>query len=306
MDRPDVLELANRWDEAWHDQARSFEREAVARFWGLLTLPARALDPVRPRAMLQACTVLRNARFAGAAVQRMFFADQAFTEVDAIFLGVGSALGHHEGQDAWVVEVERKVANRQADYWVAMRRARRFAELLATQFGVRARPVVIYEDDGGRLSYDLFEGDVLVLSMSSLRATTRGLRFSTLGDLPGPACDRTLVKVALLRALVHHNPHIPGAFASGLALARAVEDHGWSPRLPAVGHQDVDSLPGSVDVWLRRAREDDAHLAARVERYMAEMVDAGLLQRGLPDPRVSREGGDIILQLLRVEAESDR
>lgn len=52
----DALALANKMDESWHDQSRSFEREAVTRFWRLLTLPARALDPERPRSMLRAAT----------------------------------------------------------------------------------------------------------------------------------------------------------------------------------------------------------------------------------------------------------
>ena len=105
MTRQDALALTNELDDAWHDQTRSFEREAVTRFWGLLTLPARALDPGRPRELLQAATVLRNARFKGEWVKGMFFANKDFTEVDAIFLQVGSSLGHPRGDDAWVVEV---------------------------------------------------------------------------------------------------------------------------------------------------------------------------------------------------------
>ncbi len=31
MHRPDALTLANTLDEAWHDQPRSFEREALTR-----------------------------------------------------------------------------------------------------------------------------------------------------------------------------------------------------------------------------------------------------------------------------------
>ncbi len=66
MHRPDALTLANTLDEAWHDQPRSFEREALTRFWGLLTLPARILDPAAPSKMLRSAAVLRNARFTGA------------------------------------------------------------------------------------------------------------------------------------------------------------------------------------------------------------------------------------------------
>lgn len=45
----DLLTLANHLDDTWHNQSRSFEREAITRFWGLLTMPARALDPELPR-----------------------------------------------------------------------------------------------------------------------------------------------------------------------------------------------------------------------------------------------------------------
>ena len=80
MTRQDALALANELDDAWHDQTRSFEREAVTRFWGLLTLPARALEARRPRELLKAATVLRNARFKGDQVKGMFFANKDFTE----------------------------------------------------------------------------------------------------------------------------------------------------------------------------------------------------------------------------------
>ena len=53
MARVDVLTLANELDTAWHKQPRGFEREAITRFWGLLTLPARALDPTLPRTLLR-------------------------------------------------------------------------------------------------------------------------------------------------------------------------------------------------------------------------------------------------------------
>ncbi len=123
MTRLDTLELANVLDAAWHGQTKCFEREAITRFWGLLTLPARLLDPERLREMLGAATILRNARFKGEPVKGMFFADKDFTEVDALFLQVGSSLGHPLGEDAWVVEVERKVAHHQGDYYVAIQRA---------------------------------------------------------------------------------------------------------------------------------------------------------------------------------------
>ena len=63
----DLLQLANTLDDAWHKQSRSFEREAITRFWGLLTLPARALDPKLPRQLLRSASVLRNACFGGRA-----------------------------------------------------------------------------------------------------------------------------------------------------------------------------------------------------------------------------------------------
>jgi hypothetical protein len=300
---PDALALANRMDEAWHDQPRSFEREAVTRFWGLLTLPARVLDPERPRAMLSAASVLRNARFKGDAVKGMFFANKDFTEVDALFLSVGSSLGHVHGEAAWVVEVERKSANQQGDYYLAIQRAREFAALLRAQFGVHARPVVIFEDDGGRYSYKDFDGEVLLISMGALRERTRGLRFPSLGDLPGLACDKTLVKLAILRQLVAGDPNHPEWYGGPLALVRAIEADGLNLHLPVVGHQDTGKLPNVVGSWLARDRETELHLADRIDRYLGELHASTMLERLSPAPRLSFEGGQVVLNLLRVESE---
>jgi len=299
----DALAFTNALDDRWHGASRSFEREAITRFWGLLTLPARALDPEGPRRLLDAATVLRNARFTGTAVQDMFFEDQSFTEVDAVFLNVGSPLGHPVGEDAWVVEVERKTGHHQGDYFRAMHRAKQFAQLLARRFGVRARPVVVYEDDGGKLSYKTFDGEVLLIRMSSLRDRTAGLSFSSLLDIPGMGCDRTLVKLGLLRHLVKSDPRAPGGPADGLAFARAVEADGWPLRLPVVGHQNVESLGTSLARWLGVAREGDEHLASKIVKYCNEMVEAGLLDQGPPEPRLTLDGGQVVLEAMRFEAE---
>lgn len=301
--RPDALALANELDATWHEQPRSFEREAVTRLWGLLTLPARVLDPLRPREMLRAATVLRNARFAGDPVRNMFFANKDFTEVDGIFLDVGSSLGHPRGQDAWVVEVERKSAHEHGDYYVAIQRARRFAELLTRQFGLRARAVVIYEDESGKLSYPDFDGEVLMVAMSVLRDRTRGLAFPAIHDLPGWAGDKTLVKMALLRQLVVSDPNHPAWYGGPLALAREVEADGLSLHKPVVGHQDTDQLPRELRAWLARARESEAELTTRIDRYLDELHARGVLERRAPSPRLSFEGGHVALRILRAEAE---
>lgn len=302
----DALALANEMDEAWHDQPRSFEREAVTRFWGLLTLPARALDHARPRTMLREAIVLRNARFKGDAVKGMFFSNKDFTEVDALFLSVGSSLGHPSGDDAWVVEVERKSAYQQGDYYLAIQRARKFAELLSERFRLRARAVVIFEDGGGRYSYPDFDGDVLVIPMSSLRQRTNGLRFPSLSDLPGLASDKTLVKLVALRHLVAGDPNHPTWYGGPLALAREMEATGWDIHLPVVGHQDTGILPDSVATWIARERETEVHLQERIERYLRELHSRSMLERLVPAPRLSIGGGQVVLRLFRSEFEGSR
>ena len=302
----DILDLVNACDSEWHGQPRSFEREAVTRFWGLLTLPARALDPVLPRKLLATATVLRNARFTGRAVQEMFFEDQHFTEVDALFFGVGSSLGHPRGLDAWIVEVERKQGHHQGDYFRAMHRARQFAALFLQRFGIQARPVVIYEDDGGKLTYKTFDGDVLLITMSTLRDRTRGLSFTSPHDIPGAACDRTLVKLALLRQLVTKDPNVPGGFGTPAALARAAHLDGWPVRLPVLGHQQVDQLPSTLAGWFEQGCEGDKHLSDRVAKYVEELVEAGLLESAFPDPRLTYDGGQAVLRALRAEDQERR
>jgi hypothetical protein len=301
MMRADALVLANECDAAWHDQPRSFEREALTRFWGLLTLPARVLDPHRPREMLRAATVLRNGRFKGEPVRGMFFANKDFTEIDGLFLQVGSSLGHPSGEDAWVVEVERKAAHQQGDYYVAIQRARKFADFISHHFKVRARPVVIFEDDGGKYSYQPFEGEVLLIPMGALRGRTQGLSFPSLVDLPGVASDRTLVKLALLRQLVSHDPNHPGWFGGPLALARASQLDGIPLHMPAVGHQDAGAFPGSIARWIGAEREDDTHLGERIDRYLDQLHRCGVIDRRRPAPRLSTEGGQIVLRLLQGE-----
>ena len=295
----DLLTLANALDDAWHGQSRSFEREAITRFWGLLTMPARALDPNLPRKLLRRATVLRNARFEGRSVEEMFFSNKKFTEVDAIFFDVGSPLGHQSGNDAWVVEVERKQGNNQGDYYLAIQRARRFCQLLEDRFQVNARPVVVYEDDGGKLSYAKFDGDVLLLTMSELRARTRGLRFNAVGDIPGAGSDRLLVKLGLLRQLVDQDPNVPGGFGDALALARTAEVTGWPMQLPVYGHQNVERLPTSTALWFARARQPEARFVARIEKYVGELVADGLLVAPPPHARLTLEGGDAVLKTLR-------
>lgn len=302
----DLLAYVNELDTTWHDQTHTFEREAITRFWGLLTLPARALDPALPARLLKRATVVRNARFTGATVQEMFFENQAFTEVDALFFNVGSPLGHLSGDDAWVVEVERKTGYHQGDYFRAIHRARRFAQLLNDKFGVRARPVMIYEDGGGKLSYQTFEGDVLLITMSTLRERTRGLSFHALTDIPGAAFDRTLVKLALLTQLVRRSPHQPGPTLTPTTLARLAESSGHPVRLTVQGHQHVDTLPSSLAAWFQLARQHDDHLAARVTKYLTELRADGLLDPNHHAPRLTLTGGNVVLKLLQHQSAEAR
>lgn len=72
--------------------------------------------------------------------------------------------------------------------------------------------------------------------------------------------------------------------------------------MPVVGHQEVDALPASVDKWFAMGRQDDAHLAKRVDRYLGELLADGLLDRIHPEPRLSYDGGQVVLRLMRAEA----
>ncbi len=301
MIREDALDLANELDAEWHGQGRMFEREAVARFWALLTLPARILGADRPREMLTSATVVRNARFFGDAVKSMFFADKDFTEVDALFFGVGSSLGHPRGDEAWVVEVERKAGNGQGDYYVAAQRARKFAEYFSARFRIRAWPVVIYEDDGGKLTYQHLDQNVLFIAMGPLRERTRGLRFPSLADIPGLASDKTLVKLALIRQLVAADPNHPGWYGGPRAFARDIESDGLPLQIPVVGHQETTRIPEQLTKWLALERETDDHLEDRISRFLRELHEAGVLDKLKPAPRLSLSGGRIALRLLRAE-----
>jgi hypothetical protein len=139
--------------------------------------------------------------------------------------------------------------------------------------------------------------------MTTLRARTRGLRFPSLADLPGLACDRTLVKLALLRQLVAGDPNHPSWYTGPLALARAVAASGYDLHLPVGGHQDTGALPDHVDAWLAKEREPDGHLEERVRGYLTQLHEQGALDRLLP-PRLSLAGGDIVLTLARAEEEA--
>jgi hypothetical protein len=233
----------------------------------------------------------------------MFFAEKDFTEVDALFLQVGSSLGHPKGEDAWVVEVERKSANQQGDYYVAIQRARKFAELLGQQFRIRARAAVIYEDDSGKYSYPDLDSDVLLIPVGLLRDRTRGLRFPSLADIPGVASDKTSVKLALLRQLAAGDPNHPDWYAGPLSLGRDIHAEGLPLHLPIVGHQDTDRLPDTIATWLTKERETDVHLAERIDRYLAELHAKGQLDHRLPAPRLSVAGGQTVMKLLRAERE---
>lgn len=304
MKREDALSLANEMDAAWHDQARSFEREAVTRFWGLLTLPARALDPALPRAQLRAATVLRNVWLTGAPVKEMFYGPQDTTEVDALFFRVGSALGHTKGDDAWVVEVERKKANQHSDYYKSAARARKVATFVSNRFRVPVRPVLIYDDEDGKFLYPQFEDDLLSLSMSLLRARTRGLSFPALDDLPGLSCDKSLMKLALMRQLVKVNPDELGWYRGPLSLAHDAASDERGLHLPVVGYQDAGMLPHTLETWLSKGRESDDHLETRIEKYLDELFENGMLDGRKPHPRLSVKGGQVVLRLLRSEREN--
>lgn len=139
--------------------------------------------------------------------------------------------------------------------------------------------------------------------MTTLRERTRGLTFRSPHDIPGAGSDRALVKLALLRQLASRDPNIPGAFGTPLALARSVEFAGWPLRHPVVGHQDLDQIADTPARWFGLAREDDNHLGKRVGGHLDELQAGGLLATLSPEPRLSYEGGNAVLRLLRAEAE---
>lgn len=187
-----------------------------------------------------------------------------------------------------------------------MQRARKFATLFAERFRVRTRPVVVYDDDQGRYSYQQFDGEVLLLSMRQLRSRTQGLSFRGLEDVPGLASDRTLAQLALLRQFVKVDPKVHGWYGGPLALANEIARDVSDLHLPLVGHQDAGALPDTLDTWLAKARESDDHLATRIDGYLDELHVNGLLEGRTPQPRLSMKGGHVVLRLLRTEREDAR
>lgn len=106
-----------------------------------------------------------------------------------------------------------------------------------------------------------------------------------------------------MRRLVATDPNHPGWYRGPLGMARDVDQDGLALHLPVVGHQDTGQLPDSLSKWLARERETDAHLADRVDRYPDELHAVGMLDRRHPAPRLSREGGHVVLRLMRSERE---
>jgi len=68
----------------------------------------------------------------------------------------------------------------------------------------------------------------------------------------------------------------------------------------------VEALGTSLARWLGTAREGDEHLANKVAKYCNEMVEAGLLDQGPPDPRLTLDGGQVVLEAMRFEVEGAR
>ena len=293
----DLLGLVNEVDRLWHGQPRDFEREAVTRLFMWLTLPARLLDARRPAALARGSTLLRNVRFNGASVRDIFFRDQDFTEVDAIFLDVGSPVGHTGNGESYVVEVERKAQDRDGDYFRAMQRARKVSALFRRAFDVLLRPVVIYDDRDGQLGYPSFEDDLVVVPMSRLRALTEALPVSHPDEVPGRASDRTMVKLDLLCLLARANPDDPRASrVSPRGLVDAARRGGLDLHLPVMGHQNLDRAPPTLRRWFQASREDDKHLVSRrISRYLSELEEVGAVRGASSHPALTRSGGDVVL-----------
>ena len=293
----DLLDLVNEVDSQWHGQPRDFEREAVTRLFQWLTLPARLLEPRRPAELARRATLLRNVRFNGASVRDIFFRDQDFTEVDAIFLDVGSPVGHTGDGESYVIEVERKAQDRDGDYFRAMQRARKVSALFRRAFDVLLRPVVIYDDRRGQLGYPSFEDDLVVMPMSRLRALTEALAVSHPDEVPGRASDRTMVKLDLLWLLARANPDDPRASrVSPKGLVDAARRGGVDLHLPVMGHQNLDRAASTLRHWLESSREDDKHLVSRrISRYLSELEEAGAVRGAPRHPVLTRSGGDLVL-----------
>lgn len=300
----DLLDFVNRLDRAWHGQSVTYEREALTRLVQMLTLPARLVDPARPAAIVKRATVLRNVRFTGTSVHEFFFEDQTYTEVDGLLIGLGSALGHPARPSIYVVEVERKARDRNADYLRAMQRARKICALLHTRFQVDAWPVLVYDDRRGRLSYARYEGDLVAIPMSHLRAVTGGLPIVDPDAIPGRRGDRTLTKLDLLWQLARSNPDDPwSAPRTAAGLAEGVGRAGLDLRLPVTGHQDLGRAPPRLDRWLEDAREGPGHLEERVGRYLDELADAGQVRRVHDRFALTPAGGDTVLAYSRFRDE---
>ena len=297
----DLLGLVNEVDRNWHAQPRDFEREAITLLFLWMTLPARLMDGNRPAELANNATVLRNVRFTGASVRDIFFRNQQFTEVDAIFLGVGSPVGHLEGGESYVVEVERKIQEHDGDYYRAIQRAREISTLFMRTFDEPLRPVVVYDDRDGRLSMPSFKEDLVLIPMGRLRDLTSSFPVEHPDEIPGRASDRTLVKLDLLRLLARANPDDPRAScSSGMGIVQAARRAGLNLYLPVVGHQDLDRAPNSLRRWLDGSREDDVHLAAkRVDKYLGELEEAGAVRNAAHRPVLTSNGGNIVLAYSR-------
>jgi len=297
----DLLDLVNRMDRRWHAQPRDYEREALTRLFTLWTLPARLVSIQRPAELARDYTVLRNVRLTGTSVHEIFFQDQDFTEVDAIFFGSGSVLGHPNGGENYLVEVERKARERDRDYYRAMQRARKVSALFQRVFDVRLLPVLVYDDRKDRLTYPTFDEEFVVLSLGRLRELTGEIPITSPDEIPGRASDRTMVKLALLWMLARTNPDDPRA--TGLSVKTLIAQarrEGLPLRLPVVGHQDLDRAPRTIQRWLDREREDDVHLAnRRLSVYLDELEGAGAIVGARRHPVLTREGGDIVLNYSR-------
>lgn len=294
----DLLDFVNRLDRLWHAQPRDYEREALTRFFTLVTLPARLISSDRPARLAQESTILRNVRFTGASVRDIFFRDQNFTEVDAIFFNVGSSAGHLGGGDSYVVEVERKALARNRDYYRAMQRSRKISLLFQRIFDAPLLPVVVFDDREGSLNYGPYDDDLVVLPMTRLQELTSGVPILLPDEIPGRSSDRTMVKLAILWLLARTNPDDPRmARTSARRLIELARREGVPLHLPALGHLDLDRFHGSLGRWLTDIREDDRHLERkRIGPYLTELCESGAAEIQAGSPILTRQGGEVVLQ----------
>lgn len=292
----DLLAFVNSLDRLVHKMPRDYEREAVTRLLALMTVPARIVSPRRPAELARSGVLLRNVRFEGPEFREIFFRDQPFTEVDAIFLGLGSVLGHVAKTASYIVEVERKSIEKNRDYYRAMQRARLVASIFARHFGSPFLPVVVFDDREGRLTYKRFDGDLVIIPMSLLADQTGGIRINEPDLIAGRASDRMMVKLDLLRILAASNPDDPrqGALTAAQVV---VEARGRVPlHLPVYGHQRLGSAPRTVARWVAQNRERDDHLEGkRLPKYLNELCEIGALTRVGEGYRLTELGGDIVL-----------